>query len=494
MKDNWIDVDREGMRKVLSRRPKHFILTEPIQNAWDEPITKIEVDFRMVGRNRCELVVIDDSPAGFENLTDAYTLFATSKKVGNPNLRGAFNKGCKDVMAFAVSGNIETTTGSVRFLETGERAQGRQKRRSGTQVSFLLKLNKDEYEEACAVIPMLHVPEHIHMTFNGQVIAPAIPLKIISATLPTLIADEEGILRSHTRKTEIKVFDHPCGEKWIYEMGIPVCPTGDQFSYDCSQRVPLNVERDNVPRAYLQKVRVAVANEMATAIQSAEEANADWARAATSDPNIEKTAFNHLLDLRLGEKRVSYDPSDPDAAGVAHSAGATVVHGRNLSAQEWNNARQFGSILPAGQVYPTKGEMVASRLIPKAAWNKWQRVTARYWEDMAKELLGVDLFVSIIEAPPQVGTIAKYIKSEPTRQVQWNVSHSGFPSLTMVCLEGIGVEIDDLMLHEFSHEIAESHYGHEILDAATKLGAKLKALVMKKPESFKLEYLNRPFE
>ena len=84
MKDNWIDVDRDGMRKVLARRTKHFILTEPIQNALDEPITQLDIDFRVTGRNRCELVVTDDSLKGFEDLADAYTLYKPSKKIGAP--------------------------------------------------------------------------------------------------------------------------------------------------------------------------------------------------------------------------------------------------------------------------------------------------------------------------------------------------------------------------------------------------------------------------
>jgi hypothetical protein len=495
MADNWFDVDREGMRKILARRVKWFILTEPIQNALDEPITTLDVDFRHVGRNQCELVVTDDSPTGFQDLADAYTLFKPSKKIGNPTLRGAFNKGCKDVAAFAISGNIETTIGNVKFLPNGERAGGRKKRRSGTQVAFVLRLTKEEYDEACEVIPLLHIPSHVKMTFNGSVIAPVDPIHRFEATLPTMIAKEDGVMRATARKTEVLVYDSPCGQKYIYELGIPVCELGDdKWSLDIQAKVPLNVERDNVTPAYLRKLRVLVFNEMAQRIETPEEANANWAREAAADPDVAKEAFEHSMDLRWGKERVSYDPSDHDAAGIAQGHGAAVIHGRNLSAGEWENSRRFGAVLPAGQVYPSHSIcMDPTTVVPEADWTQEQKVAARYWQYVAAQLLGVRLRVEIVRCSPKVSTVANYDKMPGRdRIVEWNIAHKGFPDLSDVAL-GINEEMDDLMLHELSHEMADSHYGPEILNAATKLGAKLKALVLREPGMFTKEHINRPF-
>jgi hypothetical protein len=59
------------------------------------------------------------------------------------------------------------------------------------------------------------------------------------------------------------------------------------------------------------------------------------------------------LRTRFGEKRVSFDPSDPEANKLAVSQGYTVVHGSMMSAGAWNNARSAHAILPAGQVTPS---------------------------------------------------------------------------------------------------------------------------------------------
>ena len=73
--------------------------------------------------------------------------------------------------------------------------------------------------------------------------------------------------------------------------------------------------------------------------------------------------------------------------------------------------------------------------------------------------------------------------------MEWNIAHANFPKLYPCG----NTKMDDLMLHEFCHETANSHYGPEILDAATKLGAKFKSLAIKKPQLFTSEWLGRAF-
>jgi len=63
------------------------------------------------------------------------------------------------------------------------------------------------------------------------------------ATLPTLIADKDGVLCRSMQKTKVRVFDAN-GPAMLYEMGIPVVESGDKFDIDVSQKVPLNMDRD----------------------------------------------------------------------------------------------------------------------------------------------------------------------------------------------------------------------------------------------------------
>ena len=80
----WIDVDLDGLRKLLARRGKEFAVFELVQNSWDENITEVSITLSRPVRGWSELVVTDDSPNGFRNLTDSYTMYAESYKKTDP--------------------------------------------------------------------------------------------------------------------------------------------------------------------------------------------------------------------------------------------------------------------------------------------------------------------------------------------------------------------------------------------------------------------------
>src|ERR1700693_6044499 len=98
MKNNhWFDVDKAGLGKQAEEQPKGRLVGELIQNALDEAgVTRIDVTLTPVtGRPLADLTVEDDAPEGFHDLTHAYTLFAHSRKRGNPEQRGQYNLGEK---------------------------------------------------------------------------------------------------------------------------------------------------------------------------------------------------------------------------------------------------------------------------------------------------------------------------------------------------------------------------------------------------------------
>src|SRR5690242_10340310 len=97
----WLSVDRAGLADVLVRRTKTFVVLELIQNAWDERgVTTVSVTLDPVpSRSAARLVVEDDAPEGFADLTHAYTLFAASSKKHDATQRGRFNLGEKLVLA-----------------------------------------------------------------------------------------------------------------------------------------------------------------------------------------------------------------------------------------------------------------------------------------------------------------------------------------------------------------------------------------------------------
>jgi hypothetical protein len=120
-RSNWIDIDLNGLEKILSRRSKEFFVYELVQNAWDEFATRVDVHLSFSERGRSRIVVTDDSPRGFRDLSHAFTMYAESTKKANVRQRGMFNAGGKFVLAFCEEASIITMTGGMVFDANGRR-------------------------------------------------------------------------------------------------------------------------------------------------------------------------------------------------------------------------------------------------------------------------------------------------------------------------------------------------------------------------------------
>ena len=104
-------VDRKGLAKKLTKKPKAFLVFELLQNCWDEKITFADVSMEMIpGRPACKIRVEDDCPEGFQDLASVYTMFRDSKKAPDPTKRGRFELGEKLVLALALDARITSTT------------------------------------------------------------------------------------------------------------------------------------------------------------------------------------------------------------------------------------------------------------------------------------------------------------------------------------------------------------------------------------------------
>ena len=346
----WIDVDLKGLRKILARRGKEFLVYELVQNAWDERASKVEVTLPRPVRGTTVLTVIDDGPEGFRNLAHAFTLFAESYKKGNPQQRGAFNAGEKFVLAFCEQASLISTTGGFIFDAQGRR-RTRKRTRVGTEFNGRLSLTVAEWEHICCAAHKLIPPTRT--LFNGKEIESRKPLHSYSIQLPTVKEDAKGRLRSANRTTEIRIYEPLAGEvSTLYEMGIPVTEIGDKWHVDVQQKVPVNLERDRVASSYLRALRVAVLNELAHHLTATDAANS-WVRDAMADERVTAPSVKQVMELRFGSQRVTYDPSDPEANLIAASEGYTVIAPASLSAAEWTNVRKHEGSLPAGRVTPS---------------------------------------------------------------------------------------------------------------------------------------------
>ena len=355
------EVDKEGLARIVGRKGKSFVLTELLQNAWDEDATRVDVtlepgpvSFDEQAEDGGEkilarLVVEDDDPDGFVEIAHAYTLFADSEKKADAEKRGRFNIGEKYVIAVCEQATIYTTTGTVRFTKSG-RIMDPPERDAGSKFVGHLLLTPDEYADIEATASRLLPPDGIVTTFNGQELQPRVPARVVEDKFWTEFGPE---LKRTIRKAEARLHE-PVGDEtaMIYEMGIPVVETGDRFHVDVQQKVPLNVERDNVTPAFLRDVRRIVVNH-AHDLLTEDDGGAGWITDALEDEEVSPSALGAALKLRFGDKIVSRDPSDPEANKIAASEGYAVLSSGSLPPAVWKNVKAHGIVQPAGQVTPS---------------------------------------------------------------------------------------------------------------------------------------------
>lgn len=480
----WFAVDKRGLGKLLERKGKQFILYELVQNAWDENTKRVDITLKYLkaGSKLAYLEVRDDNPTGFSDLSYAFTLFAESEKKANAEQRGRFNLGEKLVLALCEEATIMSTTGSVIFNAKG-RTSSKQKTATGSVFSAKLKLSAAEMEDFDAAARRLLPPVGIDTYYNGELL-PTRPIlsKIEDVTLPTELGDNEGVLRPTARKTNVEIIEPlPDETAMLYEMGIPVVETDGRWHINVGQKVPLNMDRDNVTPSYLGQVRALVTEHMADKL-TPEDANSAWVRDAVTrhGEDMEAETINRLAELRFGDKRVAYDPTDPEANALAVSRGYQLVHGGSMNKAEWAAVRRVGALLPAGQVTPSPKAFAENatgnlRLQAEDKMTPAMLSFREYAKRIGKALMGFEPKVKLAN-----DISWSCVGCYGGRELTINIAKVGYR-----WFEGPIARINDLLIHEFGHEYSGNHLSEEYYDALTRLGGDMSQLALEKPELFK---------
>lgn len=483
MNKQWFNVDKAGLGRQAEQHSKGRLIGELVQNALDEAgVTTINITLAEVpGRPLADLTVEDDSPEGFKDLSHAYTLFANSYKRDNPEQRGQYNFGEKLVLAVCEGASISTTTGTVIFDPTeGRIEKPRQKRERGSVFEGRIKLTRDEQAEVDLYLRSLILPDSVTVTFNGVRLLPRQPIRTFEANLETLVADDQGVMRSRVRKAQVSLFEPlPDEVPALYEMGLPVVETGDRWHVNIHQKVPLNRDRDNVKPAFLQAVRVAVLNAAHDLLATDEDATAGWIKLAGADVRCSDEAIKRLIRLRFGEKVAAPDPSDTEAMKAFQAQGGVIVAG--LSKGEWANVKRAGAVLPAGKICPTAKPYSDDpnadpvNVISEDKWTDSIRNVVAYSRFLASELMGVQLKVAIVH------TTNNFAACYGKGRLDFNLLRLGHKWFE----QGPTEEVDRLLIHEFGHQYSGDHLSEDYHDALCRLGASLKRLALEKPEELR---------
>jgi hypothetical protein len=211
MANRWFEASKDGVREMVGGRPKSFVIRELVQNAWDENgVTVVDVKLNLLGRSRYELSVEDDSLDGFRDITHAYTMYSESKKREDPNSRGQFVLGEKQVLSLCTEAKIITTSKGVVFNADGTRSWTKQRRTRGSLFWGLIKISDEEFKEVCQTVKTFIVPKGIKTIFNGEQLPERKVFKVISATLETQFL-KNRVMRSSRRNTTVDILKPQIG-------------------------------------------------------------------------------------------------------------------------------------------------------------------------------------------------------------------------------------------------------------------------------------------
>ena len=260
----------------------------------------------------------------------------------------------------------------------------------------------------------------------------------------------------------------------LYELGMKVVEADDSFSVNVLQKVPLNLSRDNVQPGYLRTIRTLLLNEMKSDLTSVD-STSTWVGEALGDNRVESESVRRVLDLRFGENRVAYDPSDPESNRAAASAGYTVIAGGTFNSEQWSNIKEADAAPPAGRLFPSPKPGTGDNPIPKSEWTPGMQDIARYAKWLHKKVIGIALGVDMLRPTnPRMKFLASYSEG----RLSFNLNSLGDSWFD----QGITEKVDELLIHEFAHYYAADHLSSEYHDALCRIGAKMKRLALEEPD------------
>lgn len=346
---SWFSVDKAGLAGILERRGKFFAVAELVGNAWDSGATVAEIELEALPNEPYARLAVHDNGEGFADLSHAHTMFAKSSRASKADKRGRFNLGEKLALAVCREAFIATRSGTIRFHRNGDSRRSSETH-EGTSFVAEIRMTRDELADVCDQIKRLIPP--VATSFNGRQLDRPDSLACFDTKLPTEIADADGQLRRTVRMATVEVYEGIDGRGEILEMGVPVVETENGYRVNVLQKIPLNMDRDNVTPAFLRAINAALLNELHQHL-TPEAAAAPWAQEAAGDSRATPQAVKSVIEKRFGERAVVASPGDPIANARAEAAGFAVIHGGALSGDVWANVRKHELLTPAGLVFPT---------------------------------------------------------------------------------------------------------------------------------------------
>lgn len=483
--NNWFEVDKKGLQQLQEGKSKTFVIRELIQNALDENTSMCILKLAWAGRGRVTISCEDDSPEGFKDLTDAYTLYKHTYKRADANKRGRFNLGEKQVFAICSAAEVITTTGSIIFDDNGRRTN-RRKRSQGSVINIELKMTREEFDECIEYANNIIIPDRFHLRvvwsddpqaefWHTQVVPYKSPYATFEATLKTEI-EQDGLFKPTIRKTNVHLHKTN-GPKYLYELGLPVCEIECDYSIDVQQKVPLSADRDSVVPSFLRDLYGEVLNHTIQDI-SEENISQTWIREAMDSDRVNPDTVVEVKEKRFGENAVIFNPTDPVANDEAVSKGYKLIYGSEMSANEWSKMKTHAGLVSSSKLF---GYGIASDAV-EIQWEKKHEKISSLTKRIAVTFLGIISVKVSFYKSKQATVLAQY----GSHQLSYNTSRIPADWFEPDANGYVKEQMLDLIVHELAHEKGH-HTEHSYHDCITKLAAQLTRKAIYDKNFFKIK-------
>lgn len=490
-RNNWIEVDKEGLQQVF---PKEYIIRELIANMYDEkkygakngiitikPLLEREQLYRIIAE--------DDSPKGFRDLSDSYTMFRYTEKRKDPEVRGRFNSGDKYVLAHSNKATITSTTGCYYFNEDGTKMFDKGTRTErGSILEFDIKFERQsELEKIIADLKYYKSPNNFDLVVHNQLVTPnksftieqskQRKIGVAEGNLQTWYIDDNDNQKNISRR-KTKVFIYEEDQSYIYEMGIPVQKIDDRFSYDVQQKVPLDQNREMVSDKFLTDVRGICLNAVSKLLTE-EDLSEKWVDDGLSSKNVDDSSFETITKKKFPKS--TFWSNDPYSNDRALLNGYNIIHSRTVPKAIRDRMRDSNIVQSSSTQFSVS--FTDSVRTPRTEITSSMKRVEAFVRKLGRELLNIKVIVEFLNNR-ESNTLASYSESLGTSYIRFNVGRLGkswFDSDIVVIL--------DLVLHELAHFYSSKeaiHIGKSYVDGLSKLGARCTKLALEKPQLFEL--------
>jgi len=438
--NEWFSISNTGWRRLNAGREMGHLIREAVSNVYDlSEVKNCEVTIE-----EGHVIIEDDSPAGFANLSLITTIFLTDKE-DDVTKRGRKGRGLKELISAADKAEVQTVGGTIIF-ESGRKAYEND-RKAGTRVEIWTSLDNwkgENVQKAIDYITNTIPPENLTVKINGKEVPKKQKLFIIENTYLETVVIEKGVESHQYRATTIELYRKQDGA-YLYEMGIAVQQIDCDYSINVLQRIPVNDKRDTVSNWYLSTLFGGImSSEDVINLLVESDVSKDWiSRGIDRAPtDIQKK----IVSVFTGDKNVR-KTDNQKANDTAATAGYKLMDVNLLPAGIRSTMERF--MQTSNDIAKREAEQKEEKIKPDTAKKKFVKLITY----LAKKLIDCDITVEFISRDLEFSGILKVAGfNVETKTLTYNVQSSSNEFDNPLSEANLAV-----LVHELAHFYTQLH-------------------------------------